>query len=67
MSRKLPKPPAGSGSLVLARRVGESIVINGQITVTVLALHDRWGNVRLGIEAPRSVSVFRKELLEDEE
>ena len=51
--------------LVLSRRVGESVVIGdapGQITVTVLEV--RGDVVRVGIDAPRSVSVHRAELLE---
>ena len=47
--------------LVLGRRVGESIVIAGDITVTVLEV--RGEMVRVGIDAPRSVVVQRAELL----
>lgn len=50
--------------LVLSRKLGEKIVINDDITVTVVDI-DR-GKIRLGIEAPREVPVFRKELLERE-
>jgi len=49
--------------LVLSRKPNESIVINENIVVTILGVI---GNrVRLGIEAPREVSVFRTEVLED--
>lgn len=48
--------------LVLSRRLGETIVVGGEICVTVVAVQgDR---VRLGIEAPRSVSVDRAEVHE---
>lgn len=47
--------------LVLSRKLGEKIIIGDQITITVLDV-DR-GKVRLGIEAPRSVPVYRQELL----
>lgn len=47
--------------LVLSRRAGESIEIEGEITITVLGLHG--ANVRLGIEAPHHVGVMRSELL----
>jgi carbon storage regulator len=47
--------------LVLTRRVGEEIVIAGDIHVTVLAV--RGQKVRLGITAPLSVPVARLELL----
>ena len=48
--------------LVLSRKTNESIVIDGNITVSVLRVdHD---NVRLGIEAPLEIPVFRKEIYE---
>lgn len=47
--------------LVLSRRVGESIVIDGRITIKVFEV--RGGAVRVGIEAPREVEVLREELL----
>lgn len=48
--------------LVLSRRVGEQIVVGGDIVVTVIEV--RGDAVRIGIEAPRSVSVHRAEVLE---
>lgn len=46
--------------LILARRVGESIMIGDTITITVLGVK---GNlVRLGIDAPRDVPVHREEI-----
>lgn len=49
--------------LVLSRRVGESVVVGDDITVTVLEV--RGDVVRVGIDAPRSVKVHRAELLEE--
>lgn len=46
--------------LVLSRRANESIVIAGEIVVTVLEV--RGDQVRLGIRAPRSVAVHREEV-----
>jgi carbon storage regulator len=46
--------------LVLTRRVGESVVIEGGIRVTVVALQGH--KVRLGISAPPSVRVDREEV-----
>lgn len=46
--------------LVLSRKVGEVITIGSSIRITVLS-HER-GVVRLGIEAPKSVAVHRKEI-----
>jgi carbon storage regulator len=46
--------------LVLARRIGEAIVIDNTIEVTVLSTHN--GQVRLGINAPRDVRVDRQEV-----
>lgn len=48
--------------LVLSRRVGERLVIAGDIVVTVIEV--RGEGVRLGIDAPRSVRVHRAEVLE---
>ena len=47
--------------LILSRKVGESIAINGCIRVTVQAI--RGHQVRLGIEAPEEIKIFRQELL----
>lgn len=48
--------------LVLTRRSGESVVIGDDVTVTVLEIrHDQ---VRLGVDAPRSVPVHRHEVYE---
>ncbi len=46
--------------LVLTRREGEEIVIAGNIRVTVVSVEG--GKVRLGINAPASVPVHRKEV-----
>jgi carbon storage regulator len=46
--------------LVLTRRVGEAIVVDGGVRITVVAIH---GNkVRLGVEAPDWVRVDREEV-----
>jgi len=47
--------------LVLNRRVGEAIVIDGGIRVIVLQCDRR--SVRLGIQAPGETGIFREELL----
>lgn len=46
--------------LVLTRKTSESIVIGNDITVTVLEV--RGDQVRIGIDAPRSVQVHREEI-----
>lgn len=48
--------------LVLSRRLGESVVIGDDVTITVLEV--RGEVVRIGIDAPRSVAVHRAELLQ---
>jgi carbon storage regulator len=48
--------------LVLRRKVGEAIVLNGVITVYVLAVEGE--RVKLGINAPPDVVIVRQELLE---
>jgi len=47
--------------LVLSRRVGESVVIGDDVTITILEV--RSDVIRIGIDAPRSVAVNRAELL----
>ncbi|WP_373018162.1 carbon storage regulator CsrA [Thiomicrorhabdus sp.] len=49
--------------LVLTRKEGESLVINENITLTVLAV--KGGQVRMGIKAPREVPVHREEILNE--
>lgn len=46
--------------LVLSRRVNESIVIGSNIVVTVLEV--KGDHVRIGIDAPRDISVHRQEV-----
>lgn len=48
--------------LVLSRKKNESIIINDHITVTVVEI--RGDKVRLGIEAPKEVTVHRREVYE---
>ncbi|TVP45399.1 MAG: carbon storage regulator [Gemmatimonadales bacterium] len=48
--------------LILTRKVGESIVLDGGIRITIV--QNDAGGVRLGIEAPPEVGIFREELLE---
>jgi carbon storage regulator len=49
--------------LVLGRRVGEKIVIGDNIVITILEA--RGDNIRIGIDAPRSVAVNRAEVLSE--
>ena len=46
--------------LVLSRKKNESIIINDNITVTVVEI--RGDKVRLGIDAPKDVTVHRREV-----
>ncbi|NQY49962.1 MAG: carbon storage regulator CsrA [Colwellia sp.] len=46
--------------LILTRRVGETLMINDNITVTVLGV--KGSQVRIGINAPTDVSVHREEI-----
>ena len=52
----------GAAMLVLSRKKNESIIINDNITVTVIEI--RGDKVRLGIEAPKQVTVHRREVYE---
>ena len=46
--------------LILTRRVGETIVIGDDVIVTVLGI--KGNQVRIGINAPKDVSVHREEI-----
>ena len=46
--------------LILTRRIGETVMIGDEVTVTVLRV--KGNQVRLGVNAPKSVSVQREEI-----
>ena len=46
--------------LILTRRVGETVVIGEDVSVTVLGV--KGNQIRLGINAPKDVSVHRQEI-----
>ncbi len=48
--------------VVLTVRVGEAVVINEEVTVTVLGV--KGNQVRIGVNAPKTVSVHREEIFE---
>ncbi|TAK77553.1 MAG: carbon storage regulator [Dehalococcoidia bacterium] len=49
--------------LILTRKIEQGIVIDGQVVVRVLAIDGE--RIKLGIEAPRAISVLREELLHE--
>lgn len=48
--------------LILTRRVGETVMIGDEVTITVLGV--KGNQVRVGINAPKSVPVHREEIYE---
>lgn len=48
--------------LILTRRVGETLMIGDEVSVTVLGV--KGNQVRIGINAPRDVAVHREEIYE---
>ena len=49
--------------LILTRKVEQGIVINNDVVVRVLSIDGE--RVKIGVDAPRSISVLREELLEE--
>ena len=49
--------------LVLRRKVGESIIVDGVISISVLAVEGE--RVKIGINAPPDITIVREELLRD--
>jgi carbon storage regulator len=48
--------------LILTRRVGETLMVGDDITVTVLGV--KGNQVRIGVNAPKNVAVHREEIFE---
>lgn len=48
--------------LILTRRVGETLIINDNVNVTVLGI--KGNQVKIGIDAPKDISVNREEIHE---
>ncbi|PAD30668.1 carbon storage regulator CsrA [Paenibacillus sp. 7523-1] len=48
--------------LVLARKKGESVIIDNNIIVTVLSVEG--DNVKIGISAPKEIDIYRKEVFD---
>lgn len=48
--------------LILTRRIGETLIIGDNVTITVLGV--KGNQVRLGVNAPKTVSVHREEIYE---
>jgi carbon storage regulator len=48
--------------LILTRRIGESVMIGDDVSITVLAV--KGNQVRVGIDAPKHISVHREEVYE---
>lgn len=49
--------------LALARKVNESIIVNNNIEITVLEV--KGDQIKLGIDAPKSVPIYRKEIYKE--
>ncbi len=48
--------------LILTRRAGESIMVGDEVTITVLGI--KGNQTRLGVNAPKEISVHREEIYE---
>jgi len=52
--------PIGAFMLILTRRVGETLMIGDSVSVTVLGV--KGNQVRIGVDAPKDISVHREEI-----
>ena len=50
--------------LIISRKIGESLIIDNEIEIFILDIKN--DKIRIGIEAPKSVKILRKELFETE-
>ena len=55
-------PRKGAFVLILTRRIGEKLIIGENVTVTILGVKGR--QIRIGIDAPRDVTVNREEIFQ---
>ncbi len=46
--------------LVLTRKIGETLIIKNDIIITILGI--KGNQIRIGIEAPKNISIYRKEI-----
>ncbi|KPU44664.1 hypothetical protein OXPF_17500 [Oxobacter pfennigii] len=49
--------------LVVTRKQNQSLIINGNIEIIIIEARD--GSVKIGVEAPRDVKIYRKEIFEE--
>lgn len=49
--------------LILNRKIGESIILDDNIEIKILGIQD--GKIKIGIEAPREVTILRKEVYDE--
>ena len=50
--------------LVLSRKIGEVLCLGDDITITIVDIRPNSGSVRIGIDAPEEVAVWRQEIKE---
>jgi carbon storage regulator len=52
--------------LVITRKLNERITIAGNITITVVDIRERQGQVRIGIDAPKDIAIHRDDAIDRE-
>ena len=50
--------------LIMTRKLGQTVILGDDVEITIVQIQLNQNQVRLGINAPRSVGVYRKELLQ---
>ncbi|MGB9679519.1 MAG: carbon storage regulator CsrA [Thermoanaerobacteraceae bacterium] len=48
--------------LILTRKIGQSVIIGGNIEINILEIEE--DKVKIGVNAPKEISILRKELVE---
>ncbi len=49
--------------LILSRKMGQRVMIDDNIIITVIEIDKKWNQIKLGFEAPENIKIVREEIL----